>query len=1011
MKILKIRFKNINSLKGEHEINFDKKPFNSGSLFAITGPTGSGKSTILDVISLALFNQIPRLGTISKNELTKTGAVITKNQTEAWAEVSYACKAGTYTSKWFIHYNRNNKLNDYGMELAEFETGKILDFKKSEVPNENQRLVGLNYDQFIKSIVLAQGEFAQFLKEKKEKRAELLEKITGTGIYRKLGIAAFEKFKSVNDSIKEKQAEIVAINSNLLEEEAFEQLKKQLSHHEKESNTLDQGIKKTEGLLSLKQSILTYEKEIKTLQDRTKISRITLAEFQEQHGIKIQKHEELQPFTHDLRLLTSKHERLHETEGELKEVQEKIVENTAKESSILEQTKALCQTELEPANVVQELEAFYEKVSDLQKQVTDKRQDYSVTLDQMNRELQDIAFQYDPKNAEKSLADLEDLDASKTRSLKELEASMQEINLQHLSDARRMLQERITFIIQAQQAYIQIKEIRGSIEREEQKYEKLSKEEAEYPSLIEKIEKDIELSSEKLLRLRTEKENNRLKAELNEHRKDLVPHEPCPLCGSKEHPYAGDEIFELDELSVHIQEQQKILEQQQERRAKYKSQLSSLQGLFEASIQEKKQFEEQLFQKQELFESYARKLNIEKDAKIDWEEMKLNTQSQLESIDSIEQLRHQNQSIKAAIALHRKLNQILLEGKLLDQKLKELYTGENIYKESRSLIDQWKANQQEKESLHERTQALNTGLKKLRAEIEALETDLLKALNAICFKTIEEAQASLLEDGTYLQLRNEREQYQKQLNAGLEQLQLLSKQLAELKKQDPEESLEEMQNQLAAQNEQRTGLQKILNEIRAQIRTQENYLKQLRDLKKAIAETEKKNLKWKLLNELIGDARGKKFNDFAQDLSLSQLIILANRRLQDLSDRYLLDKADLEVEDDSLVAIDSHMGGQRRSVKTLSGGETFILSLSMALALSDLASKNVKIHSLFIDEGFGTLDPETLDQTLDTLEKLQAESSKTIGIISHVDSLKERIRTQIQLSRNGQGYSKIEIKG
>ena len=163
-----------------------------------------------------------------------------------------------------------------------------------------------------------------------------------------------------------------------------------------------------------------------------------------------------------------------------------------------------------------------------------------------------------------------------------------------------------------------------------------------------------------------------------------------------------------------------------------------------------------------------------------------------------------------------------------------------------------------------------------------------------------------------------------------------------------------------------------------------------------------------MLNELIGDSTGKRFNEFAQDLTLSQLIQLANKRLESLSDRYRIDKP-MDDEDDSLMAIDDHMGGQRRSVKTLSGGETFILSLSMALALSDLASKNVEINSLFIDEGFGTLDPEMLDQTLDTLEKLQAESSKTIGIISHVDSLKERIGTQIQLTRNGQGYSSLEI--
>ena len=193
------------------------------------------------------------------------------------------------------------------------------------------------------------------------------------------------------------------------------------------------------------------------------------------------------------------------------------------------------------------------------------------------------------------------------------------------------------------------------------------------------------------------------------------------------------------------------------------------------------------------------------------------------------------------------------------------------------------------------------------------------------------------------------------------------------------------------------------------LKNQEENFARMKNLQEQIAEKEKQTRRWRMLNELVGDRTGNKFNDFAQDLSLSRLINLANIRLKDLSDRYLIDKP-TEEEDDGLVAIDEHMGGQRRSVKTLSGGETFILSLSMALALSDLASKNVEINSLFIDEGFGTLDPETLDQTLDTLEKLQAESSKTIGIISHVDSLKERIATQIKLTRNGQGYSTLKVE-
>ena len=97
-------------------------------------------------------------------------------------------------------------------------------------------------------------------------------------------------------------------------------------------------------------------------------------------------------------------------------------------------------------------------------------------------------------------------------------------------------------------------------------------------------------------------------------------------------------------------------------------------------------------------------------------------------------------------------------------------------------------------------------------------------------------------------------------------------------------------------------------------------------------------------------------------------------------------------------------------MKTLSRGETFIVSLALALALSDLASKNVKIESLFIDEGFGSLDPDALDTAISTVEELQIESNKTIGIISHIDSLKERIETQIQLEKNSSGFSRIVIR-
>ncbi len=297
-----------------------------------------------------------------------------------------------------------------------------------------------------------------------------------------------------------------------------------------------------------------------------------------------------------------------------------------------------------------------------------------------------------------------------------------------------------------------------------------------------------------------------------------------------------------------------------------------------------------------------------------------------------------------------------------------------------------------------------------KSKLEELEPHLLKQLLEKGFSSISEAIAALLSDKIFNDLRTERDSLRTEIASAITTLKVISTQLEQLKTRDIAATSDLLQQELNENQQQLRLIQEECKELDRVLKNHEESLLKLQSIKLNIAEKEKKTKRWTLLNELIGDATGKKFNDFAQDLTLSQLLHLANIRLKDLSDRYLIDKPTTK-EDDGLVAIDQHMGGQRRSVKTLSGGETFILSLSLALALSDLASKNVEINSLFIDEGFGTLDPETLDQTLDTLERLQAESSKTIGIISHVDSLKERIATQIKLTRNGQGYSSLEVVG
>jgi exonuclease SbcC len=183
--------------------------------------------------------------------------------------------------------------------------------------------------------------------------------------------------------------------------------------------------------------------------------------------------------------------------------------------------------------------------------------------------------------------------------------------------------------------------------------------------------------------------------------------------------------------------------------------------------------------------------------------------------------------------------------------------------------------------------------------------------------------------------------------------------------------------------------------------------KKQNDIHQKLTDLRKESRKWEILNQLIGDQTGSRFSEMVQEITLHQLLQFANTHLAGLSDRYRLVRPEEKSSD--LMVEDRYMGSSLRHVSTLSGGETFLLSMSLALGLSDLASRNIRIDSLFIDEGFGTLDPETLDQAISTLEKLQSSSQKMIGIISHVDALKERIQTQIQLIPNSNGISRLEI--
>ncbi len=197
------------------------------------------------------------------------------------------------------------------------------------------------------------------------------------------------------------------------------------------------------------------------------------------------------------------------------------------------------------------------------------------------------------------------------------------------------------------------------------------------------------------------------------------------------------------------------------------------------------------------------------------------------------------------------------------------------------------------------------------------------------------------------------------------------------------------------------GIVKSLSDNERQRKNQEGRLKNIEAQKRECE-------RWDNLHQLIGSADGKKFRNFAQGLTFEMMTAHANRQLRKMTDRYLLIRDDAQPLE--LNVIDNYQAGEIRSTKNLSGGESFIVSLALALGLSQMASRNVRVDSLFLDEGFGTLDDDTLETALETLAGLQ-QDGKLIGVISHVAALKERIGTQIQVTPETGGRSSLSGPG
>lgn len=325
----------------------------------------------------------------------------------------------------------------------------------------------------------------------------------------------------------------------------------------------------------------------------------------------------------------------------------------------------------------------------------------------------------------------------------------------------------------------------------------------------------------------------------------------------------------------------------------------------------------------------------------------------------------------------------------------------------------WQQAQSQLHSLNGQREQIDSQLQAIHLRMQAAETAFNSALQQSDFADEQALRSALLDEQDIQHLRQHLQALEQQRQQQITLRQQLAQRVTAHQQQRPAALSDEVAAVIAEQLESlRLALRdnaRQQGEAQQQLHSDAQQRQQQQTLLTQIADDEFELTQLGRLNDLIGSAKGDKFRRFAQGLTLDHLVWLANRQLDRLHGRYLLqrrvtDELELEV-------VDTWQADATRDTRTLSGGESFLVSLALALALSDLVSHKTRIESLFLDEGFGTLDAETLDTALDALDALNA-SGKTIGVISHVEAMKERIPVQIRVRKmNGLGYSKLELPG
>jgi exonuclease SbcC len=1210
MKILAIRLKNLASLAGPFELDFTAEPLVSAGLFAITGPTGAGKSTLLDALCLALFGAVPRLGNASQSAKVPDAdgeigsydprTLLRRGTGAGYAEVDFLGVDGRrYRARWEANRARDKpagKLQNSRQSLRDLDNDQLLASQKGEYKQLLEARLGLNFEQFTRAVMLAQSEFSAFLKADDNERSELLEKLTDTALYTRLGKRAFEKSRDAREQLKHWQDQATGIAPLAAEaREAldleFHTASEQLRQHQAHLKQVEQQQQWHCGDRRLSDDCQAARQQVQDASQaweagaEQRLQLHMLEQLAPQRHLFSRQHElqtQLQPLAERIEQARAQQVQ-QQVQREQLDVQreqtghqlQQALAQQAEAQPLLQQAfdaqsnRGRLHTEIEPqrpalAEAERQLSAGQQALHVMEQQQAGSGERLQQVAEALERsaELAPLAGTWGAylprlqqvvtlssrlRQGQAELPALQTQAHTTRTSLAEHESDLARV-FQNAPCSAEQLPERVQQLTQRlQQQHQELRAVqelerlwqrRSAIEerleqgRQQQasllaRREQLTAQGLEVRAAHEQAEQALKVTLQLLERQRLARSES-----VEQLRERLQPEQPCPVCGSVEHPYHAPEAL-LQALSAHDDEEEQraraALKPLSERLVELRTEVGAL---IEQHKQLKAQEQQWLDQPgdAELARHPLYPALSDAEQPADWLRDTLANHTRLIDEDERQQnsllaLQQQASALQRAVAQAREASQqaqqllqahqahLDADQQRLDEELQALTTqlpaarlqalrehpaqtfmaleqsiGERLAQieqrdEEQGEFDARARRIEQARSEHARHQ---TDCEQQRQRVQALSAQLQTCEARLRELLGEHAQASAWQTALHDQVEMAREQ-ERQTDRQQQDLRTQTVQTASALEADTaqqaqlQQTLADVEQALHAWREQRPqleddGLQALLaidepqvDELRSRLQSTEKALEQARirlhereqrqqthrtqvdaiasvealdaqhaallmdverqeqhcaelrarqaedqrrhsanhALQAQIAEADAHYQRWARLAALIGSAEGDRFRKIAQAYNLDLLVHHANVQLRQLVRRYRLKRGGSML---GLLVLDTEMGDELRSVHSLSGGETFLVSLALALGLASMASSTLRIESLFIDEGFGSLDPESLQLAMDALDGLQAQGRK-VAVISHVQEMHERIPVQIQVRRLGNGLSSVEVSG